>query len=73
VLPLPDSRVRVAGGTATVRADAPSLTATAGGKDPAARAGEIWRKLEEFTPPPLDDAIHAEPDDFVARRRELGD
>src|SRR5215469_15381377 len=41
-----------------------------GGKDTAARAGEIWRKkLEEFTPPPLDDAIRAELDDFVARRR----
>jgi trimethylamine---corrinoid protein Co-methyltransferase len=46
-----------------------------GGKDTAARAGEIWRKkLEEFEPPPLDDAIRAELDDFVARRRrELGD
>jgi trimethylamine--corrinoid protein Co-methyltransferase len=46
-----------------------------GGKDTAARAGEIWhKKLEEFTPPPLDDAIRAELDDFVARRRrELGD
>jgi trimethylamine---corrinoid protein Co-methyltransferase len=46
-----------------------------GAKDTAARAGEIWRKkLEEFTPPPLDDAIRAELDDFVARRRrELGD
>jgi trimethylamine--corrinoid protein Co-methyltransferase len=46
-----------------------------GGKDAAARAGEIWRKkLSEFTPPPLDDAIRAELDDFVARRRrELGD
>jgi trimethylamine--corrinoid protein Co-methyltransferase len=46
-----------------------------GGKDAAARAGEIWRKkLAEFTPPPLDEAIRAELDDFVARRRrELGD
>ena len=46
-----------------------------GGKDTAARAGEIWRKkLESFEPPPLDDAIRAELDDFVARRRrELGD
>ncbi len=46
-----------------------------GAKDTAARAGEIWRKkLEEFTPPPLDDAIRAELDDFVTRRRrELGD
>jgi trimethylamine--corrinoid protein Co-methyltransferase len=46
-----------------------------GGKDTAARAGEIWRaKLEHFEPPPLDDAIRAELDDFVQRRRrELGD
>jgi trimethylamine---corrinoid protein Co-methyltransferase len=46
-----------------------------GAKDTAARAGDIWRKkLEEFTPPPIDDAIRAELDDFVARRRrELGD
>jgi trimethylamine---corrinoid protein Co-methyltransferase len=46
-----------------------------GGKDTAARAGEIWRKkLEDFSPPPLDDAIRAELDDFVQRRRrELGD
>ena len=36
---------------------------------------EIWRaKLDSFEPPPLDDAIRAELDDFVARRRrELGD
>ena len=40
-----------------------------------ARAGEIWRaKVDAFEPPPLDDAIRAELDDFVARRRrELGD
>src|SRR5437016_640870 len=46
-----------------------------GGKDTAARAGEIWRaKLDSFEPPPLDDAIRAELDDFVTRRRrELGD
>src|ERR1700678_3718989 len=46
-----------------------------GGKDTAARAGDIWRaKLESFEPPPLDDAIRAELDDFVPRRRrELGD
>src|SRR6204780_2618526 len=46
-----------------------------GAKDTAARAGEIWRaKLDSFTPPPLDDAIRAELDDFVQRRRrELGD
>jgi len=46
-----------------------------GAKDTAARAAEIWqRKLGEFEPPPLDDAIRAELDDYVARRRrELGD
>ena len=46
-----------------------------GGKDTAARAGDIWRKkLESFEPPPIDDAIRAELDDFVVRRRrELGD
>jgi len=46
-----------------------------GGKDTAARAGEIWRKkVSEYEAPPLDDAIRAELDDFVARRRrELGD
>jgi trimethylamine---corrinoid protein Co-methyltransferase len=46
-----------------------------GGKDAAARAGEIYRKqLDEYTPPPLDDAIRAELEDYVARRRaELGD
>ncbi len=46
-----------------------------GAKDTAARAGDIWRKkLGEFSPPPLDGAIRAELDDFVARRRrELGD
>ena len=41
-----------------------------GGKDAAARAGDIWRKkLAEYQPPPLDDAIRAELDDFVTRRR----
>ena len=46
-----------------------------GAKDTAARASEIWRaKLDSFEPPPLDDAIRAELDDFVTRRRrELGD
>ena len=46
-----------------------------GAKDTAARAGEIWRKkLDDFSPPPLDDAIRAELDEFVQRRRrELGD
>jgi len=39
------------------------------------RAGEICRKtLDEYEPPPLDDAIRAELADYVSRRRaELGD
>ena len=47
----------------------------AGAKDAAARAGEICQqKLAEYEPPPLDDAIRAELQDYVARRRaELGD
>src|SRR5438876_1071641 len=46
-----------------------------GAKDTAARAGEIYAKtLDEYSPPPLDDAIRAELDDYVTRRRaELGD
>jgi trimethylamine--corrinoid protein Co-methyltransferase len=46
-----------------------------GGKDTAARAGEIYAKtLDEYSPPPLDDTIRAELDDYVTRRRaELGD
>jgi trimethylamine---corrinoid protein Co-methyltransferase len=46
-----------------------------GGKDAAARAGEICvRKLEEYEQPPLDDAVRAELEDYVTRRRaELGD
>jgi trimethylamine---corrinoid protein Co-methyltransferase len=46
-----------------------------GGKDAAARAGEIARqKLAEYEPPPLDDAIREELEAYVTRRRaELGD
>ena len=46
-----------------------------GGRDAATRAGEIYRKrLEEYTPPPLDDAVRAELEEYVVRRRaELGD
>jgi trimethylamine---corrinoid protein Co-methyltransferase len=46
-----------------------------GGKDAATRAGEIYRKrLEEYAPPPLDDAVRAELEEYVVRRRaELGD
>jgi len=46
-----------------------------GAKDATARAGEIYAKtLQEYQPPQLDDAIRAELEDFIARRRaELGD
>jgi trimethylamine--corrinoid protein Co-methyltransferase len=46
-----------------------------GGKDAAARAGDIWRaKLADFEAPPMDEAIRAELEDYVIRRRaELGD
>src|SRR5258706_7848348 len=46
-----------------------------GGKDATARASDIVaKKLEEYEQPPLDDAIRAELEDFVTRRRaELGD
>ena len=41
----------------------------------AKKAGEIYAKtLDEYSPPPLDDAVRAELDDYVNRRRaELGD
>jgi trimethylamine---corrinoid protein Co-methyltransferase len=46
-----------------------------GGLDAAARATEIYqKKLAEYEPPPLDDAIREELGDYVVRRRkELGD
>jgi trimethylamine---corrinoid protein Co-methyltransferase len=46
-----------------------------GGQDAAERAGKIWRDtLEAYEPPPIDDAIRSELQEFVARRRaELGD
>src|ERR1700744_2808823 len=46
-----------------------------GAKDTTARASEIWRDmLEAYEQPPLDDAIRAELEEFVVRRRaELGD
>jgi trimethylamine--corrinoid protein Co-methyltransferase len=46
-----------------------------GGADTAARAAGIARKrIDEYRPPPLDDAVRAELDEYVARRRaELGD
>jgi trimethylamine--corrinoid protein Co-methyltransferase len=46
-----------------------------GGRDAAARAGEIWRKtLEEYEEPALDPAIRSELEEYVTRRRaELGD
>lgn len=46
-----------------------------GGKDAAARAGEIYRKrLEEYEVPPLDESVRGALEDYVRRRRaELGD
>ena len=46
-----------------------------GGRDANARAGEIYKKkLEEYEPPPLDDAVRQELEEYVVRRRaELGD
>jgi len=46
-----------------------------GAKDTAARAGELYKKkLEEYEPPPLDDAIREQLEEYVVRRRaELGD
>ena len=46
-----------------------------GAKDANERAGDIWRKrLEEYEQPPLDEAIRAELEEYVVRRRrELGD
>ena len=46
-----------------------------GAKDAAARARDIaHKKLEEYEPPPLDDAIREELQEYVTRRRrELGD
>jgi trimethylamine--corrinoid protein Co-methyltransferase len=46
-----------------------------GGRDAAARAGELWRKtLEEYEQPPLDAAVRQELEEYVSRRRtELGD
>jgi trimethylamine--corrinoid protein Co-methyltransferase len=46
-----------------------------GSKDAAARASTIYKqKLEAYEPPPLDDAIRQELEEYVTRRRaELGD
>ena len=46
-----------------------------GGNDAASRATKIYKqKLEDYVAPPLDDAIRAELQEFVVRRRrELGD
>ncbi|UAL30040.1 trimethylamine methyltransferase family protein [Nocardioides rotundus] len=46
-----------------------------GGEDAAARAGKIYReRLEEYVEPPMDEAVRAELEEYVVRRRaELGD
>jgi len=46
-----------------------------GAKDAAARAGDVYRKkLADYVQPPMDEAVRAELEEFVDRRRkELGD
>jgi trimethylamine--corrinoid protein Co-methyltransferase len=45
----------------------------AGARDATVRANEVWKRaLAEFEPPPLDDAIAAELDAYVARRTAEG-
>jgi len=46
-----------------------------GGNDTAARAATIWKqRLEDYEAPAIDDAVKAELEEFVVRRRaELGD
>jgi trimethylamine---corrinoid protein Co-methyltransferase len=46
-----------------------------GALDANARAGQIWRAtLESYEPPPIDDAVREELQEYVTRRRaELGD
>ena len=45
----------------------------AGSRDATQRANETWKRvLAEFEPPPLDDAIAAELEEFVARRTAEG-
>ena len=46
-----------------------------GAKDAAARARDVAHKrLDEYEPPPLDDAVREELAEYVTRRRrELGD
>jgi len=46
-----------------------------GAKDTAARAADVWRKrLDEYEQPPMDEAVRAELEEYVVRRRaELGD
>src|SRR4051795_4762677 len=42
-----------------------------GGMDAAARAAKIYRqRIEEYEPPPLDDAVRAELEEYVIRRRK---
>ena len=44
-----------------------------GSHDATWRANKIWKRVvEEFEPPPLDTAIAAELDEFVARRKREG-
>ena len=43
----------------------------AGAKDATARATDLWpRILEEFEPPPVDEAVREQLQAFMARRKE---
>jgi trimethylamine---corrinoid protein Co-methyltransferase len=46
-----------------------------GGHDAAARAAKIWREtLEQYEPPPIDEGVRTELEEYITRRRaELGD
>ena len=45
----------------------------AGSRDATTRANEVWKRvLADWEPPPIDDAIVAELDEFVARRTAEG-
>ena len=75
----PRTRSSASASASTARCCPRPRTSTAGRegrrRDTTARAGEIWRAtLESYEQPPIDDAIRAELEEFVVRRRaELGD
>lgn len=49
------------------------LWLASGARDATRRANEVWKRaLAEYEPPPLDDAVRAELEEFVARREAEG-